>query len=298
MKRGQIVTRALAVLALLALAGCGSATTRAGEPGAPIPEPGTTTPPGVAEPTGVIYRPVRNGAYALVRQDSLSLQLPGGASQQQLIDRTAYLSVSLLPDTGGYQVAIVLDSLQASAGGVPAVLDSLIPAWGTRWTGTLTPDGNLSGLAADRSTTFGDQVGGTLRSLFPALPPGGVRVGMEWADTTDVPIRADAFDAAERGITSYRAVESDEPRARKAIKLESSGSYERTGKGVQFDQQLEMSGAGTRTAVHYLSREGFLLSGRGSDSGDMTITVPAVGQTVPVKQAGSYTITAIRLPKR
>jgi hypothetical protein len=30
----------------------------------------------------------------------------------------------------------------------------------------------------------------------------------------------------------------------------------------------------------------------------MTISVPAVGQTVPVKQAGSYTITAVRPPKR
>ncbi len=290
--------RALAVVALLALGGCGSATTRAADPGAPAPVPDTTTPPGVPEPTGVIYRPVRNAEYTLVRHDSLSLQLPGGASQQQLIDRTAYLDVSLVADTGGYQVTIVLDSLEASAGGVPAVLDSLIPAWGTRWTGTLTPDGELSALTADRSTTLGDQVGGTLRSLFPALPPGGVRIGMEWEDTTDVPIRADAFDAAERGITSYRAVESDEERARKAIKLESNGSYERTGKGMQFDQQLEMSGTGTRTAVHYLGPDGFLLSGRGSDSGDMTITVPAVGQTVPVKQTGSYTITRVDQPKR
>jgi hypothetical protein len=30
----------------------------------------------------------------------------------------------------------------------------------------------------------------------------------------------------------------------------------------------------------------------------MTITVPAVGQTVPVKQAGSYTITLSRPPKK
>jgi hypothetical protein len=30
----------------------------------------------------------------------------------------------------------------------------------------------------------------------------------------------------------------------------------------------------------------------------MTITVPAVGQTVPVKQAGTYTITSLRQVKR
>jgi hypothetical protein len=292
------VKRTLAVLALLALAGCGSATTRTGQPDGPVPEPDPTTPPGVPEPTGVIYRPVRNAAYTIERHDSLSLQLPGGASQQQLIDRTAYINVTLVPDTGGYQVTIVLDSLQASAGGAPAVLDSLIPAWGTRWTGALTANGKLSALAADRSTTWGDQVGTSLRSLFPTLPLGGVRTGMEWADTSNVPIRADAFDAAERAITRYRAVESDDPRAKKAIKVESSGSYQRTGKGTQFDQQLEMSGTGTRTGFHFLGQEGILVSARGSDAGDMTITVPAVGQTVPVKQTGSYIITSTRQSKR
>jgi hypothetical protein len=287
-----------AALVLFALAGCGSSTTRAGEPNAPTPEPGPVTPPGVPEPTGVIYRPIRNAAYTLERHDSLSLQLPGGASQQQLIDRTAFVSVTLVPDTGGYQATIVLDSLQATANGAPASLDSLVPAWGTRWTGRLSSNGDLSALTADRSTTLGDQVGSTLRSLFPSLPSGGVRAGMEWTDTTDVPIRADAFDASERGVTRYRSMDSDEPRAKNAIKLESSGSYERKGKGVQFDQQLEMSGTGSRTAVHYFGQDGILISGRGRDAGDMTITVPAVGQTVPVKHAGSYTITSRAQPKR
>jgi len=115
---------------------------------------------------------------------------------------------------------------------------------------------------------------------------------MEWTDTTEVPIRADAFDASERGITRYKSLESDEPRAKNAIKLESTGSYERKGKGVQFDQQLEMSGTGSRTAVHYFGQDGILISGRGRDAGEMTITVPAVGQTVPVRHSGSYTITS------
>jgi hypothetical protein len=291
------VKLALVVPAALALAGCSSATSGTGQPGGPTPEAGPSTP-GAPAPTGVIYRPVRDAAYMLQRHDSLTLQLPGGASQLQSIDRTAYLRVTLTPDTAGYQATIVLDSLQASAGGVPAVVDSLTPARGTRWTATLTSEGRLSALMADRSTTLGDQVGSNLRSLFPGLPPGGVRVGMEWADTTEVPLRADAFEATERALTNYRAVESDDPRAKKAIKLESNGKYERTGKGKQFDQQLEMTAAGSRSAVHYLSQDGVLVLAQGSDAGDMTITVPAVGQTVPVKQTGTYSITPLRQQKR
>jgi hypothetical protein len=288
----------LAVLGCVGLVACGSATSSAGGPGGPTPEPGTPTTPGAPLPSGIVYLPVRDAAYALQRHDSLTLQLPGGASQLQLIDRTAYLRVTVARDTAGYQASIVLDSVMSSVGGVPAVPDSIIPARGTRWMATLTPEGKLSTLKADRSSTLGDQVGSNLRSLFPGLPAGGARIGMEWTDTTNVPIRADAFDAVERSVTSYRASDSDEPRAKKAIKVESSGSYQRTGKGTQYDQQLEMTASGSRMAVHYLYPDGTLALARGTDSGDMTITVPAVGQTVPVKQAGSYSITALRLAKR
>jgi hypothetical protein len=292
------VRRALQVLAGVALAGCGSARSNPGGTSGPTPEPGAPNPPIVAGGGGITYGAVRDAAYALERHDSLAIQLPGGASQQQLIDRTAYLHVAIAPDTGGYVATIVLDSIQAAVGGVPAVPDSVIPARGTRWTASLTPEGRLSALKADRSTTLGDQLGSNLRSLFPSLPAGGVKAGVEWTDTTEVPIRADAFDATERSLTNYRAAESDDPRAKKAIKLESTGWYERRGKGTQYDQQLEMTASGTRTAVHYMNPDGTLASARGSDAGDLTITIPAVGQTVPVKQAGTFSIRSLRPSKR
>ncbi|HEV7366355.1 MAG TPA: hypothetical protein VGN76_10960 [Gemmatimonadales bacterium] len=287
----------LATLACLAVVGCSSSTSGTGTPSGPTPQPNPSTPGGPT-PSGITYVPVRDAAYALNRHDSLTLQLPGGATQQQLIDRTAYLRVTLVRDPAGYLATIVLDSLQAAVGGVPAVPDSILPARGTRWTATLTPDGKLSALKADRSSTMGDQVGSNLRTLFPALPPGGVRAGMEWTDSTEVPIRADAFDAVEQSLTNYRSMDSDDPNAKKAIKLESSGTYQRTGKGTQYDQKLEMTASGMRTSVHYLNPDGTLASAHGSDSGDMTITVPAVGQTVPVKQSGSYSITSLRPGKR
>jgi hypothetical protein len=284
----------------IVLAGCGSTTTGTGPPGTPRPDPGNPAPdvPVPGDANAVVYLPVRDATFMLVRHDTLNLQLPGGANQLQLIDRTAFLRLTLARDTGGYIATIVLDSLQSSVGGVPAVLDSIIPARGTRWTATLTPSGELSALKADRSSTLGDQIGSNLRNLFPALPSGGVRAGMEWFDTTEVPIRADAFDAVERSLTRYRSWESDDPRARNALKLESNGTYQRSGKGTQYDQQLEMTASGKRSAVHYLSIDGMLITAQGNDSGDMTITVPAVGQTVPVKQAGTYSITALRQGKR
>jgi hypothetical protein len=62
---------------------------------------------------------------------------------------------------------------------------------------------------------------------------------------------------------------------------------------VQNDQELEMTATGTRTGVHRLSVEGVLVSARGSDTGEMTISVPALGQTVPITRSSTYAITPL-----
>ena len=69
-------------------------------------------------------------------------------------------------------------------------------------------------------------------------------------------------------------------------------AYQRTGTRTQADQELQMSATGTRRGSHQLGLDGVLISAQGNDAGDMTITVPTVGQTVPVKQTGSYSVTS------
>ena len=226
------------------------------------------------------------------RHDSLMLQYPGGATQEQVRDRTAFLHVTVAETAtpGVLQLAVLLDSIQALENGLPVALDSLAAARGTRWTATLTAAGGLSALAADRKGTLQDELTGRLRLLFPALPAGGVREGMEWTDTTEYRLVADAFPGSEKAVTTYRATQPDG--SQKGIALGSSGSYQRTGTRVQGEQELTMSGTGTRRGSHLLGPDGILISASGNDVGDMTITVPTVGQTVPVKQSGSYSITS------
>jgi len=279
--------------ATAAMIGCatGRGTTSTGAASAPAPSSaGAPTSGAVAASghgTAISYRPVTNAGYILHRLDSLTLHLPGNAVQQQSLERTAYLHVTLAEASGSYRATIVLDSLRASASAVAVSEDSLKPVRGTRWTATLSPDGQLSNLVADRSTTLGDQLTNQLRLLFPTLPSGGARAGAVWADSVDFPLKADAFDATEHARTSYRAADDGS-----GLKIESTGMYTRAGTGKRFDQQMEMTASGKRKSIHRLGRNGTLVAAEGSESGDMTITVPAVGQTVPVTQTSRYDIRA------
>lgn len=285
----------------LLLVGCASGPA-GNEPAAPAPEPvgSPTAPPAEGEGRGpaVTYRPMRNAAYTMVRHDSLSLQYPDGATQAQVRDRTAHLHLTVseagAPDA--YSVTIVLDSLVALENGAPLPADSVASSRGTRWTGTLTRSGELSVLTADRSSTLGDEVGGRLRLLFPSLPAEGAREGLTWTDTTQYQVVADAFEGTEQAVITYRAVEppaSESSGSQKAIALQGTGSYSRSGTRLQADQELKMTASGSRESIHRLGIDGVLVSGQGNESGKMEISVPALGQTVPVVQAGSYSIVAV-----
>lgn len=276
-----------AVASILVAACAGSTVTSSGGNN-PAPEKGDSSaaPPGV-KPSGLVYRPSPSTGYRLERHDSLTLQYPGGATQQQVRDRVAFVHVTIQGSgpAASYPVTIVLDSLQALENGQP--IDSAIVVRGAKWTGTLGMDGTLSQLQPDKAATLTDELSGRLRLLFPRLPAQGAREGMEWSDSSEYKLVADGFPSTEQQRTTYHATEG----AKKGLTLASDGTYTRSGSRQQADQTLEMTGTGNRHAVHQVSGDGALESAKGNDSGDMTISVPSLGQTVPVKQTGSFAIT-------
>ena len=293
-------TSPIALLAAaLVAAGCASSTASGGgteEGPAPKPiDPNAPPPPEGGHGPAVSYSPVKGAAYRLEQRDSLVLQYPGGASQTQARDRVAFLHLTLAgaPEKGTYSVAITLDSLVALESGTPVPPDSVAAARGTVWSGTLSSVGTLSPLKADRSGTLTDELAGHLRLLFPALPQGGVREGMQWTDSTQYPLVSDAFTGTESSVTVYRATGKEETEGRDAIPLETSSKYNRAGKRVQGEQELEMTASGTRTGVHRLGVDGVLVSAQGTDTGEMMISVPALGQTVPITRSSTYAVTSL-----
>jgi hypothetical protein len=287
----ELVRRIPRIAIVLVAAACSSGpgveTSPRPSPG-PAPEPGGPTESAVPmSPGALVYRPAPATTFAFQRRDSLTLQLPGGATQVQEFRRIAYLAISVRGAAAPYEVGIQLDSLRQQGGSVPP--DSLFRAEGTRWTAALNPNGELTDLRADRTSTIGDQVGATLHVLFPALPLAGLEQGSAWTDTTQRSLKADAFDAIERAVTSYRATAADG----RAITFESSTTFERTGKGGQPEQPMEMTAGGGRRGVYRFGRSGGVLTAEGTDSAEITISVPAVGQTVPVSQRATWRIESL-----
>ena len=286
-------------LAVLLLAACSSATSSGGETGggpAPKPiDPSKPPPPEEGRGAAVTYLPVSGAAYRLEHRDSLVFEYQGGASQIQTRDRVAlvHLTIASAAARGSYRVTVTLDSLDATESGTPVPFDSVLAALGTTWSGTLSGEGTLSELKPDRPGTLTAELAGYLRYLFPALPEGGVREGMQWTDSTSYPLVSDAFTGNEQAVTVYRASGKEEVSGREAIPLETSSKYSRSGKRIQADQELEMTASGTRSGVHTLSVDGVLVSAKGTDTGEMTISVPAVGQTVPVTRSSTYAVSSL-----
>jgi hypothetical protein len=283
-----VTTRRLVAIAGAVLAAaCSPASSPVEHPApktAPRPTGGPTTAP-TADPTRalILYRPAAAARYALERNDSLTLDLPGGATQVQQSSRTAYLTVIVADAPGAYHASVRLDSLRQEVGGTVAA-DSLLRAEGTSWTASLTPQGRLSALKADRSSGVADQVEAGLPMLFPVLPPTGLGEGVQWTDTTERSLKADAFDVRERSVTSYQVQRRDGA----IYTIAATTAFQRTGTGGQATQPMEMASAGSRRATYRFSRDAGVLDAEGADSAEMTITVPAVGQSVPVHQRASW----------
>jgi hypothetical protein len=287
------------LLAALLLGACGSTTASGGDATrAPSPKPiDPSAPPPPEEGIGpaVTYLPVSGARYRLEHRDSLVFQYQGGGSQTQTRERVAlvHLTIAPAPARGSYRVAVTLDSLEASESGTPVPFDTVLAALGTTWNGTLSGVGTLSELKPDRAGTLTAELAGYFRYLFPALPEGGVREGMQWTDSTSYPLVSDAFTGDEQAVTVYRASTKEEVSGREAIPLETSSKYSRSGKRIQGDQELEMTASGNRSGVHRLSMDGVLVSAQGTDTGEMTISVPAVGQTVPVTRSSTYAVGSL-----
>lgn len=282
--------RAFGLMAILS--GCASAS----QPErSPAPEPSREAPAEVVTPSEGRGREIEYAAgasrFRIDRYDTVAVTMPDGSAQRQSFRRSAWLSLRTEKRGSGLRAEVALDSLDVSGAPVPqASLDS---ARGTRWTADVGPDGELDDLRPNQQSTIGDQVGALLQLLFPRFPGSSVRAGARWSDTTDAPTKADNFDVQERAIMHYVAGTPATRRGESVLPIVATGTFTREGTGSQLGRTLEMESKGARRFTHFIGMDGQPAGLDGTETNEVTITVPEVGQSIQATQSGTIQVTPI-----
>ncbi len=230
--------------------------------------------------------------YALARVDSLTVVM-AGADQGQVLDRTMFLTVTSEPAQAGQTITILIDSLQTREAGLvsPFALDSLR---GVRWTGSLSATGRMGALTASQATLLGAPLSGQFRLLFPLLPADGARPGATWTDSTSDTIQVSAFGGRDRAELVYRANDAERALGQPVLPVSVVRLSTIAGATDQNGQTISLSGKDSTLVNYRLSAAGKLMAASGSSSADMTIAIPAVGQTLPARARANFSLT--RLP--
>jgi hypothetical protein len=283
-------TRSATMLLAALLAACGGGSSGGAANPAPAEagkdEPRTITVQPRMTMTVARYAPGES-RYAIDRVDTLTVQYPN-AAQTQVVQRSAWVRLSIAPGLSSAQVLVILDSVR---GGMLS-RDSLRLADGSRWTGQLIDGRLLQGLAPSQPNAMAEElVGGTLAELLMPLPVGGARGGFSWRDTVQV---AERVAGAEIPTTAIRDVNADvQQQPTEALRLSSTAALDGKGRSTRFGGDIGVVLTGTRTRVRHLSQTGQLLAVEGRDSLALMFDVSSVGQTVPATQIGHVSIQRI-----
>ena len=265
--------------------------TPASGPAAPRPnvDPVRTTP---APVTPIRYPRAGGGVlrYAFHRRDSVEVTMPSGETQQQLLGRQAWLTLTWIAADSGTRLTAVVDSIRPDSGFVAAefTLDS---AWSARWAGLRGPDGRVQmGPGSSPSLTAGlirDELG----LLFPPLPPGGVLPGQGWLATDSGEARVSAFPATEQVQVSAAAGDTLTPAG--ALPLTVVRTRTAGGTGTQFGQPMEVRATGVDSLTYALLADGRVASVEGRRTTDVVVTLPSVGQSVPAHETSLLRFTLL-----
>ncbi len=244
--------------------------------------------------------PTSGGAlarYALTRRDSVVSQMPGGEVQTQLRSRTAFVTVSWIATDSVTRLTATIDSaVEDPAAPVPVLqLDS---ARGTRWTAERRPGGPLTNFAGSSRSLVGDQVRDELALLFPSLPPTGAGPGDVWSDSTSQPVRLGGFEVVEAGRGEHRAEEVVHLQGSDALVIATIRTRRAQGETTQFDQPIEITAAGTDSLRHAVAADGRVLAASGARRTELTLTFPAVGQSIATQESIHLTFRLLGLPER
>ncbi|HWP36465.1 MAG TPA: hypothetical protein VNL18_02815 [Gemmatimonadales bacterium] len=257
-----------------------------GAPSPPAPvQPPTREVRAVLAPGAARYQ-VRSHLY--VEQDV------GGRIQESRLDLAYFVSADLASDTAGAMIAsLVLDSVTRFEGNAATATD-FRRAHGSRFSGRLSPTGDLAELSGGDSTVrFLRELTDELRLFFPRLPPGGASPGTTWVDTTEQRSTSSGIPLSIRQITEHRVGDPEAREGALTFPIRRRTTYTFGGTGTQGGQEFQVAGSGRRSTVEFLSVEGRYLGLVTADTSTFTITLGVASLEIPGRQTRADTVSVV-----
>lgn len=272
--------RRLTLLAACAILGACGGGPKPVAPPAPQPGSAPVSPSAPVTASPLRYRLRGPLVYEVFRYDSLFYAAMPGAPQTS--GKRAILVIRPVPGRT-LETEVRLDSVEAledSRLERPAVDSSL----GTRWQMLLGPSGPQGPLLGGRRLIIPGQFEPLIRLLFPQLPADGLREGVTWSDSASFRIQLDAFEARETAVRASRGgAGRGAGREAGSLTVDATEQLRRTGTASQGGQTMSLQGTGARRLSYDFSPEGWVSGLSARDSLEVTVTVGAGGQTIPVR---------------
>jgi len=254
------------------------------------------TPPAAAADPSTLRYAAGNGRYKVETNMQVAQDMMGNV-QEVSSDMMMILSTTLTEESGNLLLAATLDSVTFT-GSMPGLDGSAFnAARGRTFRARFTPAGRpVAGANPDSGDALMTQLSRGVRE-FLAVLPATIAAGGTWTDTVSetAPIPGGSGTLTTRSIRNNRVVGWETRDGARALHLTVQGSYTMSGSGeVQGGTAVEMTGSGTATADRWVSAAGVLLSSTGRDSTNLTVNVPSVGMTIPIRQVQRTTITRLQ----
>jgi hypothetical protein len=288
------VPRRLSLAGFLAII----AACRAGAPyPSPIPDPTAQPTPPAPPPSTVtpIQLQPAELRYAIHRKLRVEQELAGQPPTQMSYRVFVTARITGPLDSGGYGVAHVVDSVVPDSGTFVPPTVNFAAVRGLQFRARLTPTGTVrDAIPSDSVTaqTFSQFVG-NIRDFYPRLPTTGLLPDAAWTDTVTTDDRPEGGQVQVHAI-HQSTVTGWEPRAGvQCLRIQVRGTFTLQGLGERGGQPYELMGNGTRSALEFVSADGRYLGGETHDSMSLSVSLPAQGMTMPIRQVLNSTITVL-----
>jgi hypothetical protein len=291
------MTRSLVLLStFVAAAACSRGYSTPGTGATPTPAaPGAAAPAPSAKALQLLPGTIRYLVYQDVHIQQDFIGLPPTIDLRYGLYLTA--TIAEPADSLGYPTTFAVDSIKVDSGIQLPPQINLAAARGYRVTGRLSPTGEFTNPVPSDSGAAAS-LGNLLprfRSFFPRLPVGGVRPGDTWTDSTTVTDAPSGTTITTRSLNHRTATTWEDHGGIRALRLETTGTYQFSGAGEQGGAPFTIDGSGAGTGRQLLAIDGRYLGGEARDSTTLTIDLPMQGITIPRRQIARTTVTV--LPK-